>query len=164
MRPLPAIVLVLFAIVLQVTALPLYRAGTVAPDFPFLALAYLALFAPPRKVLALAAAAAVGIDILSLDPLGTRLVGYLPALWLLGRFRRGPVAAIPLLRAVATLAACLAAFEIEGAFVVVREGRWLGVGFELLTALYTALLGVAAHAALDRYRPRLGWVRDRFFA
>jgi len=145
-------------------ALPLYRVGNVTPDFPFLALVYLGLFAPPRRLLLTAALAALVIDLASLDPLGTRLVGYLPPLWLLNRLRGGFLAESPLFRAGLTLAACLLAFQLEGVFLAWREGYWLGAGLELRTALYTAVLGVGAHAALDHYRGRLGWARDRFLS
>ncbi len=106
MKAWPAAVLLSLAIAFQVLSLPLYRAGSFGPDFPFLALAYLALFAPPRRLLAAAALTACAIDVLSLDPLGTRLAGYLPALALVGRARRTAIADSAVLRAVLTLAAC----------------------------------------------------------
>jgi hypothetical protein len=158
----PATALLLFALAFQVLALPLYRLGDALPDFPFLALAYLGLFARPRQVLAAAAVVAVAIDAVSLDPLGTHLVGYLPALWLLNRVRGGFIAGSVILRGAFTLAAAWAAFLLQGAFLASREGRWPSAGLELRSALYTAALGVIVHAALDRYRTGLGWVRDRF--
>jgi rod shape-determining protein MreD len=164
MRTGPAVILIAFAVVLQTIAGPLYQIGGVAPDFPFLALAYLALFAQQRKILALGGIAAIAIDVISLDPIGTRLAGYLPALWLLGRVRRTLWAEVPVFRSVATLGACIVAFGMEAAFLAWKEGRWPDPGFEAECVLYTALIGVCVHAALDGYRSRLGWVRDRFFA
>lgn len=163
MKTRPAGVLLVLAIAFQGLALPLYRAGGLAPDFPFLALCYLGLFAPPGKLLLHAAVCASAIDIASLDPLGTRLAGYLPALWLLNLARRSFIAESAFLRAALTLVACLAAGVLSGAWLALREGRWLGMWFELRSASYTALIGVGVHAALDHYRARLGWARDRFF-
>jgi cell shape-determining protein MreD len=160
----PAVVLLAVAVAFQVTTLPVYRAGSVAPDFPFLALVYLGFFAPRRPLLVAAAITACVIDIVSLDPLGARLAGYLPALALLNRGRRTVLAESQVLRAGLTLVACCAAFLLEAAFVGWKEGRWIAVGFELRCAVYTTIIGVAVHAALDAYRARLGWVRDRFFA
>ncbi len=164
MKTGPAILLLALAIAFQSLALPLYRAGSVAPDFPFLALVYLGFFAAPLDLFLLAVLAAVVIDLGSLDPLGTRLAGYLPALWFVSRWRRGFVAESTALRAGLTFAAAALAFTAEGALLAWKEGRWLGLGVELKAALYTALLGVAVHALLDRYRNGLGWARDRFFA
>jgi rod shape-determining protein MreD len=164
MKTWPAIILVAFAVVLQTTAVPLYQIGGVAPDFPFLTLAYLALFAQQRRILALGAAAAIAIDLVSLDPLGTRLAGYLPALWFLGRVRRTLWAEVTVFRGIATLGGCIIAWGMEILFLAWREGRWPDVAFESECILYTALIGVCVHAALDGYRSRLGWARDRFFA
>jgi rod shape-determining protein MreD len=159
----PAALLLVLAIAFQASALPLYRAGGLAPDFPFLALCYLGLFAPLGKLLVHAALCGTAIDLLSLDPLGTRLAGYLPALWLLNLARRSFVAESAILRAALTWLACLAAGLLAGGWLALREGRWLGTWFELRSASYTALIGVGVHAALDLYRARLGWARDRFF-
>lgn len=157
--------LVAASIAFQALALPLYRSGTAAPDFPFLVLSYLAFFAPPRRVLALGALAAAAMDTLSLDPLGTRLLGYLPAIWLVGRARRSFIVESAVFRAGLTFLACCLALALEGGYVSAREGAGgLGLGWALWAALYTALLGVSAHAALDLVRPQLGWARDRFFS
>ncbi|MGH9363594.1 MAG: rod shape-determining protein MreD, partial [Thermoanaerobaculia bacterium] len=98
MRSGPALLLVALACAIQAAAGPLYRVGNVAPDFPLLALTYLTFFAPRRSVLGLGAATAAAIDLISLDPLGTRLLGYLPPLWFAGRARRGFIAESALLR------------------------------------------------------------------
>ncbi len=163
MRPWAAAVVLAFAVAFQIIALPLYRAGGIAPDFPFLALAYLGFFAPPRRVLAAAAIVACAVDVLSLDPIGTRLAGYLPALWLIGRARRTILAESAVLRIGLTLVGASIAFAIGWAFVSWREGNWPTPWFELKCSFYTALTGVGAYAALDLHRPRLGWGRDRFF-
>jgi rod shape-determining protein MreD len=162
-RILAAAVLLIFALVLQVTALPYYRIGRAAPDFPFLCLLYLAYFAPRRPLLLLAFLTGLAVDLISLDPVGTRFVGYLPPLWLANRVRRGFVAESPALRAVLTFVAALLAGSLEGGYLALREGRWLGLGGAFTNALYAALLGVAVFAALDLHRTRLGWARDRFF-
>ena len=163
MKTRPAVVLLALAVAFQGAALPLYRAGGLAPDFPFLALSYLGLFAAPGKLLFHAALCGTAIDLLSLDPLGTRLAGYLPALWLLNLARRSFIVESAILRAALTWLACLTAGLLSGGWLALREGRWLGIWFELRSASYTALIGVGVHAALDHYRARLGWARDRFF-
>ena len=163
MRPWPAALLLAFALVLQVLAGGFYRIAGLTPDFAFLALAYLSLFARPGALLVAAGATALVIDAISLDPLGTHLAGYLPALWLLNRFRRSFIAESALLRAALTLFAAWLAFLLEGAFLAATEGRWMGAGGELVSALYTGILGVAFHAGIDRYRAGLGWARDRYF-
>jgi rod shape-determining protein MreD len=164
MRIGAASLLLAFSIVFQALALDLYRSGSLAPDFPLLALLYLSFFAPPGELMFLAALTALTIDLISLDPLGTRLAGYLPALWMANRLRRGFVVESAFLRGAVTWAAAWAAFSLEGGFLAWREGRWLGLGYEFKSALYTAFLGIAVHAALDRCRNQLGWARDRFFA
>jgi rod shape-determining protein MreD len=164
MSPWPSAILLIFSCLFQILASPLYEVGGIRPDFPFLALIYLAFFAPPYQVFLAGGATAIGIDILSMDPLGTRLLGFLPVLWLLGRFRRTMIAESPLLRAGLALAACLASFGIQGAILAWKEGIWHGFLPDLKLVLYTALLGVAVHGTLDLYRARLGWVRDRYFA
>ena len=87
-----------------------------------------------RVLLALLLVPFLAIDWLSLDPLGTRLAGYLPALWLLNRFRRGFLTESLPLRALLTSLAAALAFLIEGTYLVGCEGRWLGAGFELRSA------------------------------
>ncbi len=164
MNPGPALLLLLFSVVFQATAAPLYRAGSIEPDFPFLALVYLAFFAEPVALLWAAVLVAAAIDCVSIDPFGTRLLAFPPVLLLLNRFRRGFVAESALLRCGLTIAGCVVAFTIEGAFLAWKDGRWLGLGFEVRSALYTALLGLAVHGVMDRGRFRLGWTRDRFFA
>jgi rod shape-determining protein MreD len=151
-------------VAVQVLAAPYYRTGNVAPDFPLLALAYLGFFAPPRRLLAIAAGTALAVDALSLDPVGTRLLGYLPALWLINRARRTALAESIVLRAGLTLAACVIASAIGWAFLSWKDGRWAGAALEAKAALYTAIIGVGVHAAIDPCRGRLGWVRDRFFS
>ena len=159
-----AVFLLLFSIGLQGLAAGSYRVGGVAPDFPFLALVYLALYLKPSDVFLLASLAALAIDLYSLDPLGTRLLGYLPPLVLIGRLRRGFVAESAVLRAALTLTAAAIAFTLEGAYLAFREGRWQGLWSEITSAFYTALVGAAFHSVLDSYRGSLGWSRDRFFA
>jgi len=156
--------LVLFAIAFQALAGGSYRVGGVAPDFPFLALVYLALFLKPADAVLVTSLAALAIDLFSLDPLGTRLIGYLPPVAVIGRLRRGFVAESPVLRPCLTFCAAALAGTLEGAYLALREGRWPGLGGELSAAFYTALVGAAFHALLDSYRSRLGWSRDRFFA
>ncbi len=164
MNPGPAVLLLVLSVAFQATAAPLYRAGSLEPDFPFLALVYLAFFAEPAALFWAAVLTAAAIDGVSIDPFGARLLAYIPVLLFLNRFRRGFVAESALLRCGLTLLGCAAAFTIEGAFVAWREGRWIGLGFEMRLALYTALLGLAVHGVIDRWRFRLGWARDRFFA
>ena len=156
--------LVLFAIAFQGLAGGSYRVGGVAPDFPFLALVYLAFFLKPSDAFLVTSAAAVAIDLCSLDPLGTRLLGYLPPVVVIGRLRRGFVAGSAVLRPFVTFCAAALAFSLEGAYLAFREGRWPGLGGEISAAFYTALVGAAFHSLLDSYRSRLGWSRDRFFA
>ena len=161
MKTGPAVLLVVLAILFQALAGSLYRVGNVVPDFPFLALIYLAFFSPPRALLLLTAGTAVAIDLLSLDPLGTRLCGYVPALWLLNRMRRSFATESHGLRVALTLCAALLCFVLEGAYLAWREGRWLGTGVELEAAVYTGILGLVVHGILDHYRVGLGWARDR---
>jgi rod shape-determining protein MreD len=156
--------LLLFSIGFQALAGGSYRVGGVTPDFPFLALVYLALFLKPADAFLLASLTALTIDLLSLDPLGTRLLGYLPPIALIGRLRQGFISESVALRAFLTLAAASIAFTLEAAYLCFREGRWPGLWGELSAAFYTALVGAAFHSFLDAYRSRRGWSRDRFFA
>ena len=160
----PVSLLLGFSVCFQALALPLYRAGNITPDIPFLVLIYLGFLAPIRQLLIVAGITSLVVDLGSLDPVGTRLVGYLPALWLLTRARGGFLSESAFFRGVLTFAACTIAFVLEGLYLAWREGYWLGAGIEVTTALYTTVLGVGVHAALDLYRHRLEWARDRFLS
>ncbi len=158
-----SVILVLFAVAYATLARPLYAFGIASPDFVFLALVYLAFFAPTHSLLALTAAVSFVLDILSLDPAGTHAVALLPPMWLVGRLRGWFVLDSAALRWIVVLPVCLLSMELRQQYLAfLRPGTPVDRVADLACALYTAALGLVVHTLLDRrFRPALGWTRNR---
>ncbi len=163
MKPGKVLVLFAAATLYQMLALPCFRLGPAAPDFVFLAFIYLAFFLPPGPLLILSGACSLVLDLLSLEPLGAHAAGIVPALWLASKLRGWFIAESPPWRALLVLGAALLSFELRRLYDFLAEGKGASFSASLLSALYTALAGVAVHAFLDAWRPQLGWSRDRRF-
>lgn len=163
MRGGAVFLLLLLALAYQVLAAPLYRLGSAAPDFLFLALIYLAFFAPTVELLVVAVLSSVAVDLLSLDPLGSRVFGVLPALWLVSQMRSWFVVESWVFRWVLVLVAVLLASVLRNAYVSYVETGGPSLRFDFFSALYTTVVGLAVHGLLDGCRQSLGWIRKRHF-
>ncbi len=158
-----AVFLVALALVYHALAIPLYRLGGAVPDFLLIVVVYLAFFAPIGELLILAVGASVVVDVLSLDPIGSHMAALVPVILVIGRVRGWFVLRGPGLRSVFVFVAALLASLGRTTYVALVSVDGAQVSVEALSAVYTTLIAVLVHGLLDRYRRRLGWVRDRAF-
>jgi rod shape-determining protein MreD len=168
LRLLPLVGLLATALAYQLFASSFYEIADTRPDFVFLALVYLAFYLPVGRVLLFGLCVSVFLDLLSIAPFGSHVIGYLPVLWLASRVRGWFVLEIPLARACLVFPAMLVQLELQRVFLVLTfdlqstsaSPSFLGfrdvffVG-DIGVALYTTVLGFVVHTLLDRFRPQL---------
>ena len=155
MRP-AGLLLLATALVWQVLVGSSFGIGPARPDFLLLAVAYVALYESPRGALGFAFMAGLLADLVSADPWGAHVLGYLLPAWALGLAGAARWGDDPLARAgLAALASALSG-GVRDVVLLVLEPDARGPAWPLLAdALLAAAVAPLAFALLDPYRERL---------
>ena len=155
MRP-AAIVLLAVALAWQLLVGSSFGIGPARPDFLLVAVAYMALYESPRRALAFAVIAGLLADLISADPWGAHVLGYLLPAWALGLAGAASWGDDPLARAgLAALGAALSG-GARDVVLLILEPDARGPAWPLLAdALLAGALCPLVFALLDPYRERL---------
>jgi len=130
--------------------------GPARPDFLLVAVAYIALYESPRRALGFALVAGLVADLVSADPWGAHVLGYLLPAWALGLAGAARWGDDPAARAgLAVLASALSG-GIRDVVLLVLEPDARGPAWPLLAdALLAGAVAPLVFALLDPYRERL---------
>ena len=162
----PVFVVLAFAFIFQLVAIPLYRIGVAKPDFVFIVFVYLALVARTSDIVAPAVLYSLVLDAFSLNPIGSSVFGLLPTVWIVGRTRGSFWAESRTLRWLVVFPTATLYLFLVGQFVSFFDhsgGASWGLTTVLLSALYTTGLSIVVFELLDQERRRLGLQRAGAF-
>ncbi len=138
------LVLLSVAFVYQAVTLPVYSFAGIAPDFVLAVLCFIALFAPPARVLISAALAGLVVELFSLDAAGTHSIAYVLAALALLRIRAWRLGGDFLTRSSAVAFSALYANAITHCMLFVLAGDSLlpAWGVVLARAVYDVSMSV----------------------
>lgn len=154
----PAMPRIIFAILivalafLQTTVVPMGRIIGITPDLVLVTLFLWSALREPREGLLWAFGVGLFIDLLTLTPLGTTALGFLPVAalgWLgRGRFFQSGLLFPLLMTLVATAAHSLTVFALSGLLGLLHLAPTGGTQLNLLAAARLALLGALLNAVV----------------